>query len=78
MMPIRLRLLLAAALVAAALLPLHASSPKFFLAATQNDFLKGDVQNLSIDSDGRVTLWNDDMERITGCPRERALGRPIV
>jgi diguanylate cyclase (GGDEF)-like protein/PAS domain S-box-containing protein len=31
-----------------------------------------------IDSGGRVTLWNDDMERITGCPRERALGRPLA
>jgi diguanylate cyclase (GGDEF)-like protein/PAS domain S-box-containing protein len=31
-----------------------------------------------IDSDGRVMLWNDDMERITGCPRERALGRPLA
>ena len=31
-----------------------------------------------IDSGGRVTLWNDDMERIMGCPRERALGRPLA
>jgi hypothetical protein len=54
-MKIRLRAL-AAALVAAAILPLHASSPKFFQAATQNDFLKGDVDNLSIDSNGRLTL----------------------
>jgi hypothetical protein len=54
-MPIR-RLLLTTALVAVALLPVHASSPKFFLAATQNDFLKGDVENLSIDNRGQLTL----------------------
>src|SRR5437588_1612119 len=34
----------------------HASSPKFFQAATQADFLKGDVENLSIDSHGRLVL----------------------
>ena len=55
-MPIRLRSLLTTALVAAALIPLHASSPKFFQAATQADFLKGDVENLSIDSQGRLVL----------------------
>ncbi len=32
------------------------SSPKFFQAATQTDFLKGDVENLTIDSNGRLTL----------------------
>jgi len=52
----RLRLLAAAVLCALALLPLHASTPKFFQAATQNDFLKGDVENLSIDSHGQLTL----------------------
>ena len=30
--------------------------PKFFQAATQADFLKGDVENLSIDSNGQLTL----------------------
>ena len=35
---------------------LHASSPKFFQAATQADFLKGDVDNLSIDSRGQLGL----------------------
>jgi len=35
---------------------LHASTPKFFLAATQADFLKGDVENLSIDVTGQLTL----------------------
>ena len=50
----------ARALVAASLSragrPLHASSPKFFQAATQADFLKGDVENLSIDSRGQLML----------------------
>jgi diguanylate cyclase (GGDEF)-like protein/PAS domain S-box-containing protein len=31
-----------------------------------------------VDGAGRVTLWNDALERITGCPRERALDRPLV
>src|SRR5207253_11147470 len=52
-----IRRLLAATTVAALLVfPLQASSPKFFQAATQNDFLKGDVENLSIDSHGQLTL----------------------
>jgi hypothetical protein len=36
--------------------PLEASSPKFFQAATQTDFLKGDVENLSVDSRGELSL----------------------
>ena len=55
-MHIRLRVLAAAAVAAATLLPLQASSPKFFQAATQNEFLKGDVENLSIDAHGQLTL----------------------
>ena len=35
---------------------LQASSPKFFQVATQPDFLKGDVQNLSIDNRGQLVL----------------------
>jgi hypothetical protein len=35
---------------------LSASSPKFFVATTQTDFLKGDVENLTIDSNGQLTL----------------------
>ena len=31
-----------------------------------------------VDSNGQVTLWNDALERILGCPRERALGRSLV
>ncbi len=55
-MNIRFRTLVTTAIVAAALLPLQASSPKFFQAATQNDFLKGDVENLSIDNHGQLML----------------------
>jgi hypothetical protein len=33
-----------------------ASTPKFFQAATQTDFLKGEVENLAIDSRGQLTL----------------------
>src|SRR5207248_1545681 len=28
--------------------------------------------------DGLVTLWNDTLERILGCPRERAMGRSLA
>ena len=30
-----------------------------------------------VDSNGLVTLWNDRLERILACPRERALGRSV-
>src|SRR4029453_4692039 len=52
----RLRILAATSILVLALLPLQASTPKFFQAATQSDFLKGDVENLSIDSNGQLTL----------------------
>src|SRR5205823_5439576 len=51
-----MRILTAAAFVALAALSLDASSSKFFQAATQSDFLKGDVENLSIDAHGQLTL----------------------
>jgi sugar lactone lactonase YvrE len=51
-----MRPLTVAVLVALAALSLQASSPKFFQSATQADFLKGDVENLSIDSHGQLTL----------------------
>jgi sugar lactone lactonase YvrE len=44
------------ALVAFMTAGVHASQPKFFQAATQADFLKGDVENLSIDIHGRLVL----------------------
>ena len=55
----RVRALVAAAFVGAVLLPaiaLDASTPKFFQAATQSDFLKGEVESLSIDTHGQLTL----------------------
>ena len=45
----------AAGLLAASVL-LSASAPTFWTVSTQADFLKGDVENLSIDSEGRVFL----------------------
>jgi diguanylate cyclase (GGDEF)-like protein len=30
-----------------------------------------------VDRRGRVTLWNDALAGLTGCPRDRALGRPL-
>ena len=52
----RYRLVLLAAVLAAASGILSASAPTFWTVATQADFLKGDVDNLSIDSEGRVFL----------------------
>ena len=51
-----MRYFTAAVFVALAALALQASSPKFFQSSTQADFLKGDVENLSIDSHGQLTL----------------------
>src|SRR5579871_1033045 len=51
-----MRKLLVFLVLVCALAPLRASSPKFFTATTQADFLKGDVENLSIDSHGELTL----------------------
>jgi PAS domain S-box-containing protein len=31
-----------------------------------------------IDSSGLITLWNDALEGILGCPRQRALGRSLA
>jgi diguanylate cyclase (GGDEF)-like protein/PAS domain S-box-containing protein len=31
-----------------------------------------------IDGEGRVTLWNDALERIVGCRHEQAVGRPLI
>jgi hypothetical protein len=53
---IRVRALMTCAIALLATAPMLASSPKFFQAATQVDFLKGEVENLSIDSNGQLTL----------------------
>ncbi len=47
---------LAALLAAAAVALTSASSPTFWQVATRADLLKGDVENLSIDKDGRLSL----------------------
>ena len=45
-----------AGLALASIITLSASSPKFFQASTQAEFLKGDVDNLSIDASGQLVL----------------------
>ncbi len=50
------RALVAAALFACAGGALRAAAPKFFSATTQVDFLKGDLENLSVDARGQLTL----------------------
>jgi len=50
------RTLVVAALLLCASAITRASSPKFFQAATQADFLKGEVENLSIDGRGQLVL----------------------
>jgi WD40 repeat protein len=50
------RHLLAAILVVAASAALVASKPVFWQTATESDFLRGEVDNLSIDSHGRLVL----------------------
>jgi WD40 repeat protein len=52
----RIRFLAAVCLVLASIVLGQAASPTFWRVSTQTDFLKGEVQNLSIDSDGRVLL----------------------
>jgi hypothetical protein len=46
----------AVAFAVLAISSLSASTPKFFQADTQGDFLKGDVDNLSIDAAGQLVL----------------------
>ncbi|HEY3384511.1 MAG TPA: hypothetical protein VGK32_22360 [Vicinamibacterales bacterium] len=50
------RLLFSAVLVTAAISLVSASTPVFWQVSTRAEFLKGDVENLSIDHDGRLTL----------------------
>ncbi len=51
-----LRKVFALALVATAVATLSASKPVFWQTATLNDFLRGEVENLSIDGHGRLVL----------------------
>lgn len=50
------RAALAGALAAFAWIGVSAATPTFWTVSTQTDFLKGDVEDLSIDSDGRLFL----------------------
>jgi hypothetical protein len=50
------RLVGAALIAAAAVAVVSASTPIFWQVSTRADFLKGEVENLSIDNDGRLTL----------------------
>ena len=54
---LKLRVVAAALAVSAGfLVVVRAAAPTFWTVGTQADFLKGDVENLSIDSDGRMLL----------------------
>ena len=57
------RVLLAASCLAASTALLHGAVPTFWQVATQADFLKGDVENLSIDSHGRLMLGPASTDR---------------
>jgi sugar lactone lactonase YvrE len=50
------RFVLAGVIASVAVALLSASTPVFWQVATRADLLKGDVENLSIDNDGRLTL----------------------
>ncbi len=50
------RLALAAAFASVAAALISASTPTFWQVSTRADFLKGDVENLSVDNDGRLSL----------------------
>jgi hypothetical protein len=50
------RISVAGLILAAAVAALHASSPRFFRATSRADFLKGDVQDLSVDNRGQLVL----------------------
>ncbi len=50
------RLVLAGVIASVAVALVSASTPTFWQVATRADLLKGDVENLSIDNDGRLTL----------------------
>src|SRR5262245_8802257 len=50
------RLLLAVAAICGAAGVLHAAVPTFWQVSTEAEFLRGEVENLSLDTYGRVTL----------------------
>jgi len=70
-------------LVAAVLLVLAYRSYARYLDRLEREQRQRDViefldQGICVvDSDGRVILWNDALQRMVECPRERALGRSL-
>src|SRR5262245_40676476 len=52
----RLRLLTAAVVLCISGAAVHAALPTFWQVSTEADFLRGDVENLAIDSFGRLML----------------------
>ena len=73
-------------LMAVAAVPLYCAYRAYCadLNRLEDDYRRREVidsldQGMSVlDNDGRVTLWNDALERLIDCPRERALGRPLA
>jgi len=53
---LHVRTTLAAAFASVAVALLSASTPTFWQVSTRADFLKGEVENLSVDNDGRLSL----------------------
>ncbi|HEX4931540.1 MAG TPA: PAS domain-containing protein, partial [Gemmatimonadaceae bacterium] len=55
-----------------------------YVARLEEDHYRREIvdaiqQGMSVvDMHGRVTHWNDTVERILGCPRDRAMGRGLV
>ena len=59
-----------AALLLFATVTLRASTPTFWEVSTESEFLRGEIENLSIDSFGRLTLGP------TAAPVPAGLARP--
>ena len=58
------RVCASAAMVAALTGATYAAGPKTFTAATQADFLKGDLTNLSVDARGQLSLGDRKSTRL--------------
>ena len=57
----------------------HGSMSRFEDAYRRREVADNLVQGMAVvDGHGMVTLWNDAVERLVGCPRERAIGNDLV
>ena len=57
----------------------HGSMSRFEDAYRRREVADNLVQGMAVvDGHGMVTLWNDAVERLVGCPRERAIGHDLV